>query len=219
MLVKIGPGVYVNSDHVIRLSKKDGTWNLKQIETEPFAISAAAASYLMDNMETANAVILPGEDGYVDYSDPAYVAAQPLTSRVAQFLRDECVQGIRFSDLVKIFYYSDPEITDGKMHDALSVLIQDHVVVNIKPEGSELFFYFHALHVPAQSETSNLKPETSVTPTLDPSISTAPLVSSLEEGTESLIDLTNSDLCPNCKNPYSSQDHYYSSCAPLAGRE
>lgn len=149
MLIKIKPGVFINPDHVVRIAQSvhdqelnttTDDWLITTTDGDRQTVSNAAAAYLLEIMEASQAVILPGEKGFTSIQHPASsISSQPLTSRIAQLLRDTFVQGASVDMIAK-----DLNVNIYEVIAAIGKLVKERVAVY--PGTGEV--YYHATHAP-----------------------------------------------------------------------
>lgn len=142
MLVKINKDHYVNTDHVIRVFFLGTTADVFTTSHDEygscyFNVPAVAAAYLLEMMNAQSAIILPGEPGYADLNGPPENA--PLTSRIAQLLRDELIEGASVDQLMEMF-----KLDYHLIRKAVDALLSEDVIVY----GNNDTTYHHATHKP-----------------------------------------------------------------------
>lgn len=152
MLVKVKPGIYVNTNYIARLTKDtkhlavDSTdeWILTQSIgniTSHLAVSSIAVAHLLSLMEADSSAILPGEDNFLTENRKTKTEnARPLTSRIAELLRDEYPQGASVEELTKKL-----NARYDKIYDAISDLLAERVAVF---DPARPLRYYHYQHRP-----------------------------------------------------------------------
>lgn len=147
MLVKVDKNFYINTEHVRSVyfygDKADITLSGDHGDhREDINVSAIAAAHLLSLMEADSSAILPGEDNFLT-ENLKLKTTRPLTSRIAELLRDEFTQGASVEDLMSA--------TDNQMfhevYNAISDLLAERVAVS---DPAQPLRYYHAQHRPGK---------------------------------------------------------------------
>lgn len=151
MFIKVREGLIVNTDHVVKIYVNDLVAEPMPIPSNPpfqgdaflcyqdgtrDTVSRNALSVLLDLLEVSQAFVFdPKPEDFV----------QPLTSKLAQILRDECPNGAALIDLVAL---TDEQDT-WTIFDALITLATEHVVVRTRAQDGQKIHWYHASHAPS----------------------------------------------------------------------
>lgn len=209
MFIKVKPGMWVNTDRVnaveINGNGEDATALLNMSNGGNLQISATALAHLLSMVEADSAVRLPGEQEAFDPStlSPESVKhynrwkaekltencppARPLTSRIAQALRDDFATGAPIERLMEFF-----KLNYFEVHEALDLLIAERVALEDPPMSG---FYFHASHKPvkaAQTEVDLL-----ITPDGMKNENFNTLTSAIRDGEFQCVECS-AQSCPTC---------------------
>lgn len=157
MFIKISdnPERYVNTSNVEvvtfgRRKRQDGppgapSCFLEMRSGRQVTVSDNAGRTLLEFSESNSALLEDFEPGPTTGTSPGPAASSPLTSRLAQHLRDGAPNGAALMDLVMSFPGNDAELPT-----ALENLQAERVVVKIAGSQDALDRYYHASNVPPE---------------------------------------------------------------------
>lgn len=149
MFVKIARDHFINTNNIEELYRlpnelTGNSWIVITHTKSTLSITAEAAAHLLAVVEAQSAISFPGEPNYIDVSTMT-PESQPLTSRIAQLLRDELPQGATM-DILMDLLHADYH----KIYAAVDTLLSERVAILGAFDGGKSLI-FHAIHKPQPS--------------------------------------------------------------------